>query len=279
MALDYHPLTGEAETGGDLWPGVARYAELGFAWVCLTEHMPTENPALIPADESASGLDVDALRARFAGYFDEARRLAERYRGRIEIFVGFETEAYTGFREEVAALIARHRPDMIVGSVHHVHDVPFDYGAEEYARAVALAGGIEALYCDYFDTQLELIEAFEPAIVGHFDLIRIFDPDYLERWEVPAIRDRALRNLRRIGELGLILDLNVRALAKGASEPYVSAPWLEFAVAEGIGIAPGDDSHGVAGVGAHLDDGMRAFLDRGGAGPWPRPARGRHVGA
>ena len=26
VALDYHPLTGEAETGGDLWPGVARYA-------------------------------------------------------------------------------------------------------------------------------------------------------------------------------------------------------------------------------------------------------------
>ena len=28
------------------------------------------------------------------------------------------------------------------------------------------------MYCDYFDLQLELIDCFHPAVVGHFDLRR-----------------------------------------------------------------------------------------------------------
>ncbi len=156
------------------------------------------------------------------------------HKERIDILVGFETEVYSGYEDEIARLIARFKPDLIVGSVHHVNDVLFDGAPEDYRRAVELSGGIETLYCDYFDAQLELIETFEPAVVGHFDLIRIHDADYLERWKIPEIRDRALRNLERIKELGLILDLNVRALAKGAPEPYVSAPWLEVAIQEGI---------------------------------------------
>ena len=166
---------------------------------------------------------------------------------------------------------------MIVGSVHHVHDLLFDATLDDYKRAAELSGSIEALYCDYFDGQLELIERFQPAVVGHFDLIRIHDPDYMQRWEVPAVRDRALRNLDRIKELGLILDLNVRALSKGADEPYISAPLMDYAIAEGVLTSPGDDSHGVDSVGANLIEGAKMFTARGGSSDWPKPQTGRHL--
>lgn len=256
---------------------VARYVELGFDWVCLTEHMPTENARLMPPEEASQGLDVAALQARFDQYFEEARRLKSLHEDRIDILVGFETEAYSGYEHEVAGLIARCEPDMIVGSVHHLHDLLFDGSVEDYRRAAEISGGIEALYCDYFDKQLELIERFEPAVVGHFDLIRIHDRDYMQRWEVAAIRDRALRNLERIKALGLILDLNVRAFLKGATEPYISAPLLEFAIEQNIAIAPGDDSHGVANVGAKMTEGVEALVARGGAAHWTKPAIRRHV--
>ena len=256
---------------------VERYIELGFEWACLTEHMPTENSRFVPREESNAGYDVASLQKRFERYFEEARRLAGLHRGDIEILVGFETEAYSGYRDEVARLIARFDPDMIVGSVHHVHDRLIDGTPEDYRRAADLSGGIEPLYCDYFDVQLELIETFRPAVIGHFDLIRIHDPDYLARWEVPAIRDRALRNLERIRDLGLILDLNVRALAKGAREPYVSSPWLRAAIQQSIAVVPGDDSHGVASVGLHLDDGIRTLIASGGSTRWTKPQLGTHA--
>ena len=256
---------------------VEQYVAQGFEWICLTEHMPAAQRALMGPEETAQGLDPAALQVRFDRYFAEARRLKERYKNQIEIFAGFETEGYSGYEAEVAALIARHDPDMIVGSVHHVHDVLFDGSPADYERAIALSGSIERLYCDYFDKQLELIERFQPAVVGHFDLIRIFDPDYRQRWEVAAVRDRALRNLERIGALGLILDLNVRALTKGADEPYLSEPLMAFAIEQGIAMTPGDDSHGVASVGTNLALGVDILQQRGGHTRWQKPAVGRHV--
>jgi len=256
---------------------VERYIELNFEWICLTEHMPTESISHLPVEEAKAGFDIISLQQRFGRYFQEARRLADLHRDRIDILVGFETEVYSGYEDEVAKLIARFNPDMIVGSVHHLHDVLFDGTVEDYQRAVVLSGGIEALYCDYFDAQFELIETFRPAVVGHFDLIRIHDTNYLKRWEVPAIRDRAVRNLEQIKALGLILDLNVRALAKGAVEPYVSTPWLEIAIQEGIAIVSGDDSHGVASVGMYIDVGINQLVARGSSTNWTKPEIGSHA--
>ena len=255
---------------------VARYAECGFAWVCLTEHMPTTNPDLIPPEEAAAGMTTDELQSRFADYMTEARQLQQAYAGRMEILVGFETEAYDNYEAEVSTLIARYQPDMLVGSVHHVHNILFDAGADLYAQAVAACGSMEALYCTYFDKQLELINRFEPAVVGHFDLIRIHDPDYMSRWQVPAIRDRCLRNLSRINELGLILDLNVRSLKKGAAEPYLSRPWLQYAIDHRMRLATGDDSHGVDQVGVCLEEGVAALEAMGGTPSWTKPEIGRH---
>jgi histidinol-phosphatase (PHP family) len=257
---------------------VERYVDLGFDWICLTEHMPAEDARLMAPEEAAEGQSVAQLQERFDQYFAEARRLKARHQDKIDILVGFETDAYTGYEAAVASLISRHQPEMIVGSVHHVHDLLFDDKLSDYKRAAVLSGGMEALYCDYFDKQLELIERFEPAVVGHFDLIRIHDPDYRERWEVAKVRDSARRNLSRIKELGLILDLNVRALTKGASEPYISAPLMDDAIAEGVLIAPGDDSHGVNGVGVNVIEGVKILKARGGKTDWPKPAIARHLG-
>ena len=256
---------------------VQAYIEAGFRWVCLTEHMAPHRRDLIPEDEAP--LDVGAMNERFARYFAEARRLQTARAGEIDIFVGFETEAFSGYRPVVRAVIDRFEPDMVVGSVHHVGDVPFDYSEDDYRRAVEKAGGIVAFYCAYFDRQLELIEAFRPSVVGHFDLARVFDPDYARRWQVPAIRERAYRNLERIAELDLVLDFNVRALLKGQPEPYVSEPWLVRAVELGIPLVPGDDSHGVATVGANIERGIEVLHAAGASTDWRCPAAVRRPGS
>jgi histidinol-phosphatase (PHP family) len=170
--------------------------------------------------------------------------------------------------------LAKFRPDYIVGSVHHVGDVPIDQSKERYADAIDLAGGIDALYCDYFDLQYSLIRDFEPAVVGHFDLIRLFDPDYTQRL-IPAstrIWDRIERNLHAVRDRDLILDFNVRALSKGQTEPYVSAPILARARELAVAVVPGDDSHGVDSVGRHVDRGGRMLADLGFSTQWRKPA-------
>ena len=129
---------------------VQRYIDLGYEWVCLTEHMPTKSLSLIGPEEAQAGFDINTLQQRFASYIAQARQLQAQHKDKIDILVGFETEAYTGYQDEVADLITTYQPDMIVGSVHHVFDILFDGGPDYYARAVQQAGSIEAFVLRLF---------------------------------------------------------------------------------------------------------------------------------
>jgi len=105
------------------------------------------------------------------------------------------------------------------------------------------------MYAAYFDEQLEMMRETRPEVVGHFDLVRLHDPDYLQTLVLPEVWERVMRNLEWIRDAGAILDINARALLKGQAEPYVCVPILDAAAKLGIGVAYGDDAHGVADVG------------------------------
>lgn len=251
---------------------VDAYARKGFAWVGITEHMPAVSDELVPPEERAAGLDAQAMYDRFEEYIARCRELKARYADTLPIYVGFETEVCTGSVRFVKRLIERFAPDYLVGSVHHVSDVCIDSSPELYARVAKSCGGVDALYCLYFDHQRDLIESLKPSVIGHFDLIRLLDPDYRHRFARPAIQRRIVANLRKIAKLGLILDFNVRALAKGQHEPYVSRPILQEARSQGIALVPGDDSHGVESVGQHCKEGIALLQRLGFDTNWKRPA-------
>ena len=249
---------------------VNAYIDAGFAWVAITEHMPPTDDAWRYPDEVESGLSADALQAQFRAYFAECRKLRERYRDRIELLCCFETETYPGSSAVVHDLIAATQPDYIVGSVHHVGGIGIDYNRDHYAQAVQQAGGLPQLYAAYFDEQYAMLVDLEPAVVGHFDLIRIFDPDYLHTLQHPEVWRRVQRNLDFIAEKGLILDFNMRGFDKTA-EQYPSRPVLKAALQRGVHVVPGDDSHGVSSVARNYDRGVALLAELGHHCQWQRP--------
>ena len=255
----------------DLAAVVAAYAAKGFAWVGLTEHMPPADARFLYPEERQAGLDPAAMAKRFGAYIAEARRLQRQWHPVMRIRVGFETEACSGAFALVQRLRSQFTPDYIVGSVHHVADIPFDYSPGCYAEAAARCGGIEALYRVYFDRQMEMLEALRPQVVGHFDLVRLYDPHYRERLAAAAVMERITRNLERIRQIGAILDFNMAALDKGADEPYIAAPIRRLALDMGIALVPGDDSHGVETVGRHIDRAVALLAAEGFSTDWPLP--------
>ena len=250
---------------------VQAYIAQGYAWVGLTEHMPPVNDHMVLPEEAAAGMDARANYERFADYIATCRRLQSTYASKITIYVGFETEVCGDYKPFLWQILQEFKPDYIVGSVHHVRDIMIDYTPEAYRRAADEVGGIEALYCEYFDIQYDLITTFQPSVVGHLDLIRLRDPDYPQRLTDVRIRQRIERNLGVIKELGLILDFNLRALAKGQDEPYLSQPILFRACEMGIPVVPGDDSHGIADIGLHWDEGIRILQEAGIDTRWSTP--------
>ena len=259
---------------GSLEAMIQRYIEKGFAWVGITEHMPPSENRFRYPEETQAGLDANALYQRFARYMETGRRLQEKYRFQIRILVGFESETCSGSPDLIDRLAEAFRPDYIVGSLHHVDDLGFDCSSGQYLQAAAALGGIDAMYMRYFDQQYEMLRMLRPAVVGHFDLIRLFDPRYRQRIMQPEIFQRIIRNLELIKNLDLILDYNARALLKGANEPYISEPILLKALEMGISVVPGDDSHSIDSVGAGIAEGIRKLETLGFDTDWRRPEYG-----
>lgn len=256
----------------DLEEILKHYIRKGFKWVGITEHMPPVSDPFRYPDEIEAGLTAQAMYDRFEQYMDECRRLQKHYASDITLYAAFETETYSGSLSFVQDLREKFRPDYILGSVHHVDDIPIDMDPARYHRAAEQAGGLDALYCRYFDLQYEMIDTLSPQVVAHFDLVRIFDSDYRTRLEKPAILERIERNLNLIRERNLILDFNVRSLMKGADEPYISRSILQQALVMSIPVVPGDDSHSIGTVGLHLDRGIAMLAEMGFDTQWRRPA-------
>jgi histidinol-phosphatase (PHP family) len=250
---------------------IRAYIEAGFSWVGITEHMAPMSDATRYPDESEGDLGADFLLDRFRTYFNQCRSLQQKYSNKLEVFTAFETETYEGSTEFVNQLVGELKPDYLVGSVHHVEGHCIDYDEGHFQKALATAGSMEALYQAYFDAQYGMLMDLEPSVVGHFDLIRKFDVNYLQTLGKPGVWERVERNLDFISENNLILDLNLRGFDK-AVEQYPSMPVLEAALELDIAVVPGDDSHGVKSVGRNFDKGIEILQELGASTDWPKPA-------
>ncbi|MGB3212934.1 MAG: histidinol-phosphatase [Desulforhopalus sp.] len=250
---------------------IQSYIAKHFQWVGITEHSPAISDELLYPDQKAAGLTPEFLLDRFAAYMQECRRLQKKYSPEIKIFAAMETETYSGYEEFIPFLINTFQPDYIVGSVHFVGDMGFDYSREQYDKTVDEVGGKDELYCRYFDIQYDMIRRLQPAVVGHFDLIRLYDEEYRKRLLHPEVMTRIQRNLALIKELDLIMDFNLRSLQKGADEPYISRVILEMAVDLGISVVPGDDSHGLSSVGGNIEKAIELLEEIGCTADWREP--------
>jgi histidinol-phosphatase (PHP family) len=251
---------------------VCAYIEQGFKRVGITEHIPPVIDLMRYPDEIKQELTARDLYQRFARYITEVKRLKAVYQSKIHIHAGMETETYTGYLPHVKQLIQEFKPDYIVGSVHHVDDISFDYSRQEYDRAVRHCGSHEQLYLRYFDLQFEMINTLHPFVVGHFDLIRIHDIEgYKQRLLSPVIQEKILRNLHLIKALGLVMDFNLRPLTRGEKEPYLTPSLLKMIKTLGIPVVPGDDSHGQDQAGGHVAHAIEILETMGFDTRWPEP--------
>ncbi len=250
---------------------IQAYIDKGFKTVGISEHMPPTADVFLYPDEIKKGLTASDLANRFADYFKELNRLKEKYKNTIRIYRGFETETITGYIDFTRALIQKFKPDYIVGSVHHVNDICFDYSQEAYDGIAKDMGSVEAMYLAYFDAQFEMIQALNPFVVGHFDLIRIFDPDFKARLDQPEIKGKIQRNLELIKDLGLVLDYNQRPRSRGEKTPYLSPFILKQAKSMGIPVVPGDDSHSKSQAGQFIPEAVQTLTELGFSTSWPEP--------
>ena len=249
---------------GSLRETIEAAVAAGYRAFGVSEHAPRREERFLYDSEREKGYSAARLQRDFEAYAAEVRRLADEYAGRITILCGFETEVVpaAGYREAMLALRRRHAFDYMVGSAHHVHEIPIDAAQEDFAAAEEACGGLEALCAAYYEQVAEMAAALQPQVVGHLDLIRRHAPPSANL-ETPKIRRAADRALEAVRACGAMLDLNTAARRKGLGAPYPAPRLVRRAAGMGIPFCFGDDSHGPDEVGDGIDRARDYLLENG----------------
>lgn len=236
----------------------------GFKTYGISEHAPRHGERYLYANERERGWTLEKIAADFETYGKAVFALADEYASRITILRGYEIEVvpHDRYAEIMLDYRTRFRFDYMVGSVHYLHDISIDSSVEEFEEVLKITGGLEELALEYYASVAAMIEALEPEVVGHLDLVRknghLFGP-----LDTAAIRKAVERTLEVAKAHHCILDLNTAGWRKGLDSPY-PAPWLLKRAHEmGVPFCFGDDSHGPELVGAGIEPAREYLLANG----------------
>lgn len=232
-----------------------------FTLFCLTEHIPRYRVEDLYPGESQTPVGLVEM---FAGYHAHARHLQEKYATQITIHVGLESE----FIRDVdllilELLIAKYPIDFMVGSVHHVHGVPIDFDKAKWLDARATCTDDESFYGTYFDHQLQVLQKFQPLVVGHFDVILLFAPEETDLLSFDSVREKIKRNISLVAQYGGMFELNSAAFRKGWKTAYPKPNILQLMVAAGGKFCLSDDSHGPLQVGLNYHRVLQYITEQG----------------
>lgn len=247
MTISLHSHSGQfcSHAVGTLEEVVQEAVRQGFSTFGLSEHIPRYRiQDLYPEEVSSSRPrirtqsthdytlqiehGVEALAIKFEEYVVEANRLKYLYEPQIKLLVGIETEYINeeGL-DRLEQLLERHGDSIqyIVGSVHHCSERPIDFDKAQFDSVLATLDGISStdrfsqLFEIYFDNQLKLMQRLKPAVIGHFDLCRLYYPE-LDFRSFPVVWEKIQRNVEYASSYGALFEINSSAFRKGWSTAY-----------------------------------------------------------
>ena len=176
------------------------------------------------------------------GYIREIRRLKDKYKDKIEIYVGTE--------EDSRAPVNRDALDYIICSCHYAMKdgvaIPIDSSPDYFKKALALYDGNPIRLAEaYYSHFSEYIKERRPDVIGHFDLLTKYDEigasDYLKNTEYNMIAEKYTLEALKAGSF---FEVNTGMITRGYRTtpcPAENLLWLIYK--NGGGVVLSSDSH------------------------------------
>lgn len=198
-------------------------------------------------------------------YLNEIRQLQAKYRGRIEIYLGLETDYLDEKRNPSSPQVQALNLDYQIGSIHMLQD-PADgryYSIDgpldelHHLIQVTFGGSVRRLITAYYRQLVRMVEIGGFDIIGHFDLVKKHNREVgffseEESWYRRIVEE----TITAVAESGLRLEVNTGAMGRGyTSDPYPS-PWI-IALCAQAGTSAQSGPGGQSGTGAQAGQGGR----------------------
>lgn len=252
MKANYHTHTSFCDGKNTPEEMVAAAIQKGFDTLGFTAH------AMYPFDGEGY-----LSTARYDEYAQTIRALAETYRDRIKILLGFEADYIPGRTAPDRARYAPFKPDYLIGSIHFVCAgspdklVAVDYSPERLAEGIrdCFGGDAKAFLQSYFAALREMVSHHEFDIVGHPDLPRKFNGKlrYFDE-AAPWYRDELVRTADALAASGKTVEINTGAISRGwLDDAYPSKEFRRLLAERGVRMIVNSDAHFVDGLDCGFD--------------------------
>jgi len=168
--------------------------------------------------------------------------LKKKYKDKIKILKAYEVD----FTPKVDKRVINRKVDYFIGSVHFLDNWGFDnpeFLSEWKKRDV------DDVYKEYFELIEKMAESRLFDIVGHLDLIKVFD--FYPKGDIKKIAKKAIES---IADNKMVVEINTAGLRKKVNEFYPSIHLLEIIKEYNIDITFGSDAHSKNQVGFYLNE-------------------------
>jgi len=190
---------------------------------------------------------------RLRDYLASVRDARERYRGRVEIFLGIEADFIPGLTSPIHERIRGLGLDFVLGSVHFIgpsdgdHAWTVDGPREELETAIREGFGGEArpLVERYYELLSRMALTAPPDVFAHLDVVKKNNRDgRFFREDEPWYRRAVLGALQAVRSSGKVMEINTGGVLRDTSGAYYPSPWvLGEARRMGIPVMINADAH------------------------------------
>jgi len=168
--------------------------------------------------------------------------LRERYSGQIDVRIGLEVDFIKGRENLIESQVLDSKVDYLIGSVHFLNDWGFDN--PEFIGHYKHTD-ITQCWSDYLDSIIAMAQSGYFQIIGHFDLLKIFNNP-----PPPTLLPKLRESLESIKDNACVLEINSAGLRKPCAEQYPSREIVQMARELEIPITFSSDAHSLEQVGA-----------------------------
>lgn len=188
-------------------------------------------------------------------YETSVLNIKDRYKDKIDILLGYEVDYMSSKIYMEDKVLKNKNIDYLIGSVHFLDRWGFDN--PEYIKGYKTKD-IDTIYIDYFKAIEDMVKTNYFDIVGHLDLIKVFN--FLPKKDIKSIAHNALKQIKKSN---MVLEINSAGLRKPVKEQYPSRQLLELAFELDIPITFSSDAHSVSQIGYGYDEVKKIALDIG----------------
>lgn len=185
-------------------------------------------------------------------YEADILKMKQKYADKIEILLGYEVDYLQG---HIDKRVLNADVDYLIGSVHFLNKWGFD-NPEFIGKYDEM--DIDEIWEEYFSTITQMAQSGYFEIVGHLDLIKVFN-----FMPTKDILKMVQPTLQAIKQADLTLEINMAGYRKPVKQPYPSPEILKEAFKLNIPITFGSDAHEPKQVGLYADKVVKLAQDIG----------------